>query len=151
MVQITFAKIASMPQSRAKTNLLNNAIIDQPFGHVSSDSSSSWPPPCPGYDPNFYTKSQGGETIQQQQQRYWANLRRAEMESQLASAQSNCCKGPPGDLAESISIRKDFSFLEQMFIRANELRRIANYYAKVYQFCVVCLEHLHLLSTYKDA
>lgn len=42
-----------------------------------------------------------------------------------------CCRGPTGKLEEDISVRKDLSYLEQMFIRSYERRKIHDYYNKV--------------------
>lgn len=42
-----------------------------------------------------------------------------------------CCSMKSGPVAEEIAVRRDLLFLEQMFIRVNELQKLQRYYRKV--------------------
>lgn len=89
---------------------------------------------CPG---TFCFDAYGHVPIQPEMRKGSLNSRSRSKSASNRSRSCNdncdhkCCRGPSGDLAEGISIRKDMYFLEQMFIRAHELRKIHDYYNKV--------------------
>jgi len=89
---------------------------------------SGWPSyaACQGGDPYLETKEDNT------QQQTWSAKQQVDLTVKDEKVTCGCGNGGfKGPLAEAISIRKDFSFLEQMFVRAHDLRKIATYYAKV--------------------